>query len=53
MCISIPPCTGEAAVKIPPWTLTLEVNGLADNWEIDSGAVVAICGEDMYREWGT
>jgi len=37
------------AGKVSPWTLHLQVNGLASEWEIDSGAVEAICGDDLYR----
>jgi len=35
--------------EVSPWTLHLQVNGLPSEWEIDSGAVVAICGDDLYR----
>ena len=41
----------EPQEKIPPWTLELSVNGQQDNWEIYSGAVVTICGEDLYRKF--
>jgi len=35
--------------KVSPRTLHFQVNGLTSEWEIDSGAVVAICGDDLYR----